>query len=218
MLPKGWLKDPVDGPVDFIGYARNHAGDKIEMPSALTGYPVNGLEGITTMDSFLVFTACHEAENFPVIDYTINGADSPYVGTQNLDEIYPDRPPSIFDSQLSDDEKKFTLSILTLVFRLLLALEARPQLITYGERLGTHKKNRNLELWTPNIVGATYVTRRYDAPSARGDGTGTVRLHWRMGHYRRQAFGHRPAVGPMQHRTIWIDPVLVGEREEDAQL
>lgn len=92
---------------------------------------------------------------------------------------------------------------LRLVFNTIYAMSSRPEYVEGGKRAGTHKETRS-EIWTPNIIG-----RKYAVKSRSGEGTspsGSVRLHWRRGHFRQQAHG----AGRLQHRVIWIEPMMIG--------
>jgi hypothetical protein len=59
----------------------------------------------------------------------------------------------------------------------------------------------------------------FDVPASQGGAAGVgqgrkKRVHWRRGHWRRQAYGEALS----QHRTIWIKPVLVGVKEDEAEV
>lgn len=92
---------------------------------------------------------------------------------------------------------------------LLLAMLARPELVERdGKRVRTIKNGPAREEWTPNWIGRTYRVQR-----AEGGGThNSPRLHWRRGHYRRQACG----TGRKDHRIIWIEPHIVGGGDSDG--
>lgn len=92
-----------------------------------------------------------------------------------------------------------------IAFGILMALYARPNLLepqrrekTIVEGNGTRK-----EFWTPNLIGKYF---RYRKVSESSDGShSSPRTHWRRGHFRNQAYG----TGRHEHKTIWIEPVLV---------
>lgn len=88
------------------------------------------------------------------------------------------------------------------VFNTIYAMAARPEYVEGGERVG-RRKGAESEIWTPNIVGRKYAVKSHTFSKDR---IGSVRLHWRRGHFRQQAFG----IGRLQHKTIWIEPMMVG--------
>lgn len=107
-------------------------------------------------------------------------------------------------SNLNASQSETVNRLAKLALGLLLAMDARPQLLTEGApRLRSPKPGKR-EIWTPNILGASYRT-----PSGiAGEGShASPRLHWRRGHFRRQAHG----VGRLERRTIWIEPTLIGK-------
>lgn len=194
MLPKNWLKRPAGGYCDFIAYARIRPGTLLE----LAGEPI-----ITSKDTFMVFTMGNEPPKM-IMQLTINSEDTPYVSTKEL-SIPTIESISVFDAPLTADEDEFIANCMGLTFRLLLALESRPALLSTGQRVGiSHKKSRgSIELWTPNIIGLNY---RYQKKEGKGEDSGQKRMHWRRGHYTRQVHGRGRAL----RKTIWIEPVLVG--------
>lgn len=97
------------------------------------------------------------------------------------------------------------------VFNLLFAMAARPEYVESGRRFGVHKKSKS-ELWTPNIIGRKYATKR--DPNAETGTHASPRMHWRRGHFRQQAFG----IGRTEHKIIWIEPMLVNAKVVDASL
>jgi hypothetical protein len=193
MLPKGWLKCG-EYTYDFLTYARIRP---------FTQMQIAGEELITTKDTFMVFTMPNEPPKL-ITQLTINSGESPYVSTNQI-PIAPIENISIWDEPLSADEDLFMANCLGLVFRLLLAMESRPTLLSRGQRLRvSHKKSRpSLEIWTPNIVGLNY---RYSKGEGHSEGGGHVRMHWRRGHFTRQAYGP----GRTLRKTLWLEPVLVG--------
>lgn len=88
------------------------------------------------------------------------------------------------------------------VFNTIYAMSSRPEYIEGGERVGRYKQTQS-EVWTPNIIGRKYAVKSTSFPNEK---KGSVRLHWRRGHFRQQAYG----IGRTQHRVIWIEPMMVG--------
>lgn len=158
-------------------------------------------------------------------DFTPN-ADAMYVYAGTLDSVF--RKAHAFklegDSLTPELRKRSTpltpeqqnvvasykaagLAVATVVFNLLSAMNLRPELVERtGRRVRTIKNGPAKEEWTPNWVGRTY---RF--PKADGGGThASPRLHWRRGHYRRQAHG----TGRKQHKIMWIEPHMVGATDQ----
>jgi hypothetical protein len=90
------------------------------------------------------------------------------------------------------------------IFNTIYAMSARPEYVEHGERVGKRKGTQS-EIWTPNIIGRKYSVKTRAV--AQAEPAGSVRLHWRRGHFRQQAIG----VGRSQHKTIWIEPMMVGK-------
>lgn len=91
-------------------------------------------------------------------------------------------------------------------FNTIYAMSARPEYVEGGERVGTHKTTRS-EIWTPNVIGRKYAIKSHSFANQSG---GSVRLHWRRGHFRQQPFG----IGRTQHKVIWIEPMMVGGKSD----
>jgi hypothetical protein len=199
MFPRGFMRHPTDGEIAFAGYARVRAGERLSVP----GGGQVALDG----DVFIVFTACHEAETMPMLDRVLNAATAPYVATDEL-LLGTHTRSGVFDLPLAASEGEFLRDLSGVVFRVLLGLEARPALLARGARDGTHKKS-GVELWTPNVVGRDYRIARAEA-TAQGGTHASPRPHWRRGHFRRQAVG----AGRTRHKTIWIEPMLIGLKHD----
>jgi hypothetical protein len=101
-----------------------------------------------------------------------------------------------------------------LVFKLLVVLNTRPNLVEPSTRLraaSTHKGKTRSELWSGNVIGRSYrVVHDRNAPTGTH---ATPRLHWRRGHLRNQAHGQ----GRTLRKIIWLEPVLVGMNEAVRQ-
>lgn len=197
VLPRGALRHHGGGFCEAIGWARIRAGEMLQFGKERQ--PVKLQE-----DVFIVFTGLTQDEGFPLLDAVLNAStlprvsDSPTQGTHTT----PARE-GIYELPLAPSESQFLAQCRALVFGLLLAMEARPALLSRGRKVGSHKKSRR-EMWEPNVVGRDYRIVR-----ERGPATGThtsPRMHWRRGHWRQQPFG----AGRSQIRRIWIEPALVG--------
>lgn len=108
------------------------------------------------------------------------------------------------DPQCSPDERIVTEKLPVIVFNLLFAMAARPELIETGRKLGRHKKS-NSEIWSPNTIGRKYTVKRPEGYEPNSE-HGTKRLHWRRGHFRNQPYGK----GRVETKIIWLEPTLIG--------
>jgi hypothetical protein len=94
--------------------------------------------------------------------------------------------------------------------KLILALNARPELVVMGSQLRSakckHGRVRS-ELWSPNVIGGNYATRVDGSDAGDGEHGTAKRLHWVRGHYRQQPYGPRDTP---RYETIWIEPFMAG--------
>src|SRR6266540_1226772 len=116
-----------------------------------------------------------------------------------------------FDLPLASGDDEFLRQCRALVFGLLLAMDARSQLVSYGRREGKQSKKNRREFWTPNIIGRGFKVGRQS--SGEKESHASPRLHWRRGHFRAQRHG----TGLQQVKTIWLEPMLVGGSEGDEE-
>jgi hypothetical protein len=152
--------------------------------------------------------------SYPLLDTALNASTHPTIGAigggQPLGGVHtkPTRE-GVFELPLATGEEEFLAQLWRIAFNTLLALEARPSLQSGpGRRVGTHTKGVRREIWEPTIIGRGYrIARERTTPTGAH---ASPRVHWRRGHYRRQAFGPERA----ERKTIWIEPTLVGIGEE----
>lgn len=190
MMPKESLF--TDGePVTFIECAKVLKGQLIVLS--------DGLAHPAETDMFFL-TATLESG---VILY--NKAVAPYDPFRGA--VIGQDPNAPRDYEISiDDADLVTLDDVTRIFfNCLYVMAARPEYIEMGERVGAAKKTGK-EFWTPNIIGRSYVTQR--DPDAEPGTHASPRMHWRRGHFRRQAIGP----GRAEHKMLWIEPVLVNAK------
>lgn len=114
------------------------------------------------------------------------------------------------DAPKVQEDKACCDRLSVLMFKLLVVLSTRLNLVepaTCIRRACARKGKRQSELWSPNIIGATYRVARENATP---NGTHTSpRLHWRRGHLRDQPHGQ----GRTLRKLIWIEPMLIGIQE-----
>ncbi|MGH8598506.1 MAG: hypothetical protein ACREXT_17775, partial [Gammaproteobacteria bacterium] len=203
MFSRGALKHPEGGEVGFLGWARIKAETMLSFDR---DYPAVKTEH----DIFITWTGLRHALNYPLLDTVLNASTHPTIGGQPTAGVHttPTRE-GIFELPLAAGEQEVLAQCRQLVFNVLLALDARPQLAgSPGRKVGATKKGARREIWEPTIIGHGYRIVR-----ERSGETGThasPRMHWRRGHYRNQAYGP----GRTEHRRIWLEPVLIGVGED----
>jgi hypothetical protein len=196
-LPRSILQHPTDGLCDFLGWVRLRQGGIYQF---LPKYPpVHSLS-----DRFIMFTGIHEKESFPFLDYVIDAKYTPRIG-ESISESICRETKGVWDLPLVEGENAFLSRCKSLVFGILLAMHARPALVSSGNRTGKFHKKSGREIWEPNVIGKHYQIVR--AGSGEKGTHASPRLHWRRGHYRQQLYGR----GRSSIKTIWIEPMLVGE-------
>jgi hypothetical protein len=129
---------------------------------------------------------------------------------------HPDRNPQFIQSptehthgiaQLNSQDQQFLKDLRRIIIKLCLIIQARPNLISYGQKLKTVKNKKNnkiTEYWTPNILGRNYQRKQEQENSVETNTS--PRLHWRRGHLRQQPHGPLNSL----RKTIWIEPILIG--------
>lgn len=183
-------------------------------PEAHQHFPWAGFEarGIRNDNPYFSFTA-----------YFGVGGDS--LGSSCVFGISANKTPVLSSTEISrlfDDGHEMDTSsdlISKILFNAFLAISARPDLLTKGQRDKVVKGTggQKIEYWTPNVIGEHYRAKREaGADEARavvaGGAVGTAgshaspRLHWRRGHFRNQAYGEQRR----ERKVIWVEPMLVG--------
>lgn len=200
VLPLGTMRYVDGSAVNHLGWCRARKGDALRFDE--TTPPVNAPD-----DSFAVY-AQPLNEDGTVLFSNVDATRRPYIDD---DTIINSLWGGAFDIPLSSDDDGFLRQARALVFGLLLAMSARPQLVSYGQRQGKQSKKGRREFWTPNIIGRGF---RVERESTGEKGThASPRLHWRRGHFRAQRYGEKL----QQIKTIWIEPTLVGGQESDNE-
>lgn len=202
ILPKGAFRHPIDGECGFVSIARAGHMEEIHFPAL--GCPRLTVNG----GNLIAVAVTHEPENFNMFDASL-AKDSPTIGGISAahgvyDHFGADGMP--VQKALEPEEKDFTTAMFGLAIRLVLVMMARPEIVSPGSSNGKASKASGVEFWTPNIIGKNYRITVESSKSGSDGGHGSPRLHWRRGHFRQQAFG----TGMSQHRTLWIEPTLVG--------
>jgi hypothetical protein len=211
VLPRFALMHPKDGECAFIVYGRIRKGEIKVLP---------GFRGASSpSDRFGIVAMCPDGPNGPVwYDSVLNASHRTTLKLGNLfytgpGEESPELPVSRMLDEALDKENdgEFLEELGTIVFGLLLAITARPELVTPArmvKRVGPVHGKDTKEFWEPNIIGRDYHVRRH---LPKGGTHASPRLHWRRGHFRRQPCGP----GFSERKTIWLEPVLVGAGEKE---
>jgi hypothetical protein len=227
VLPRGGIVVRPGVEIQYISIGRVRAG-KYELAPPFQSNTV-------AVDApFLSITATDEC----VVTHT-RVLSKPFIPGENYgvpDSLRSDK--SILELEPANKDLNDTLT--RVAFNLIFAMLARPRLVESGRKYSVHKKRKNVEIWTPNIVGKNY---RYIKRSDASNGTGTTRrIHWRRGHFRAQPYGHAIDVcvcgeSRTDHGTdsiicdefkfdfriydsvksIWIDHQLIGEKDNDGK-
>jgi len=212
ILPRKAFIHPKDGEVSFIVWSRLKEGDYTfpfsKQPHAKVIHVKKETFAIVAMTGRdgVWYDSCLSTEFRP----TLKLNNMFYLAKD--DEIPPDNSTdSVFDEPLTEVDLPFVEQMGIIVFGTLLALLAKPTLLTKGEKGKTIVKgDTKREWWTPNIVGRGYQTRREP-----GDGShASPRMHWRRGHFRDQAHG----AGRALRKQIWLEPTLVNATGEDGEV
>jgi hypothetical protein len=181
---------PKSSHFGWATWCRVQAGDVVKVPG-MWQWPITVKE-----PSFVLIGGYHDS-TFGHVVVSDRG---------NFDDIIVDESNYADQSPVSGGVAKNPLAFRNIVLNSLLVMLARPELVEHdGHRVRTMKKGKDpaREEWTPNWLGRTYRIQRAD-----GDGThASPRLHWRRGHFRQQPCG----AGGKERKTIWLEPVLVGE-------
>jgi hypothetical protein len=202
ILPEDGFSHPLHGSIRFISYAATEPGQETHSPY---GPRIRNLP--------------HKAIHL----IACAGADGPEFNSICIQSGVPVKRDGITKYlnglresgfQLDSEEAwDFSGRYPNLLFRILLAMQARPELISRSQFTGKRNK-RNREIWTPNIIGKDYQIKR-SGPAAEGSGGWNVRMHWRRGHLRIQPHGPNNSL----RKTIWIEPMLIGaEVQEHANV
>jgi len=206
VLPRGSYKHPVHGECGFVVYTRNHSGI---VPPPWPGLQLPEVQ--LPFDRFCFVALCWNEEMFIWFESNLNAAQGSTVKIRNMFHVddrsqYPMIPAfSKVDLPLSEQDKEFLDGLGVIVFGTLLALTARPQLLTPARliRQVRKKKRASIEWWVPLLIGKDYRLSDRKLPAGTH---ASPRLHWRRGHFRMQAHGPHFSL----RKQIWIEPVLVG--------
>jgi hypothetical protein len=121
----------------------------------------------------------------------------------NLEKIENDSTDtSIWAMTPSEIDEQVNIMLTNLTFKVLLAMNARPELISKGVNTGKKLKHGK-SVWTPNFIGNNY---KVETKNSNQESSYSVRLHWTRGHFRQQPYGK----DRLERKTIWIEPFISG--------
>lgn len=107
-----------------------------------------------------------------------------------------------------EEDKELPKKLTLLALKIVLAMTARPQLISTGvqTRKELTKKGEVVRdaLWSPNFIGKDYRIQRQSGESLGGTHA-SPRVHWRRGHWHNVVHGKGRAL----RKLDWFEPVLV---------
>jgi hypothetical protein len=203
MLPKGVLQSPTDGPIEYIAFSV-----WIDCPTEFPSVFADGRRFRVETSRLSWFTRAKGNTMMGTFGADVGDLDKGTLGDffATVDTDSDAKNPSVFSLPIDEDDAEFMRSVPRVIFKLLLAITARPELVEHGfERKRAKPQNGQPRpgYWTPNIIGRKYRVAT-EGPRHTGNGS-SPRMHWRRGHYRRQPFGERL----QQSRVIWIDPMLI---------
>lgn len=205
MFEKGGVHHPTDGEVAYASYGRIRTGEVIINP--LDGNQKRVAEG-----GLLFATGTHMHPNFPLYDLAMSESAS-----QHIDDVNKagDRNPTDYvmvdgktmELPMNPGDSDFNKWLSRLVIKIILFMLARPLDIQKGvcvRHIPAKKDRPARQFWSPTIIGGHYARQ---ASEDLGGTHASPRMHWRRGHFRRQPHGE----GRREFKTIWIEPMLIGE-------
>ncbi len=87
------------------------------------------------------------------------------------------------------------------VANLILVMQARPELVENGGKIGKQLPKTKTDIYRPTFIGKKYQTAIDERADAKGHFT---ELRWRCGHMKQQRFGK----GRLEVKPIWIEPYI----------
>lgn len=174
VLPRGSLRYIDGSEVNHLGWLRAREGNGCCFGA---GAPIVNVP----YDAFIIY-ALPLNEDGTILYSTLDAKQRPYIDDSPLEESWR----GTFDLPLTSDDQGFLLLCRSLVFGLLMVMNARPSLISYGRREGKQSKKSQREFWTPNVIGRGYRAQR----EHQGGTHASPKAGWRRGHYTHQVVGN----------------------------
>lgn len=201
MLPRGALTHPVNGEVAWLGYAHIGKGERLQASQI-------NYNAVNERECFTVIWNCHEESRPPGFHVNLVADFNPFISRTAIKDSLgqASNDQSFLQIPMAESENEFGELATSLVFRLIMAMVARPGLVEKGKFTGKKLKS-GTEIWTPNVIGRTFTIRR---EAADGEGGWSLRMHWRRGHFKEHAHGPQLTL----RKTIWIEPYMAGGKSE----
>lgn len=209
MLPHKFFDTPQGNHARFIGVCKYTKSDsRVHWPSVGIDLPIH-------FDQFLgsIGTICLTSEGEVYAGWLPFGETTMLSECLSFTKHEFHYSPSV---RLKDAEKdsQFIYQCSDSAIRLLLAMQARPDLVESGSMVKPSRMKKGHyrpEIWQPNFIGRKYVTKR----EHQGGTHASPKLHWRSGHFRNQPYGKKDST---LYKLIWIEPILIGAREEAKEV
>lgn len=204
ILPTGAVQSPVDGSCNFVSIARHAKGARMETLPGLPPFPYDFeyecFSHFAHTSGGATFAGYIPLKGEPMMTDLLAGEKNYSPGIVGVSA--GGKP--VYETIQGPDDDFMTLTV-SICLRLLLLLNAVPEILTAGRELrkaDASPKKPTTALWSPNIIGEHYSVQTCDEGVTPGR---SPRMHWRRGHYRNQPHGP----GLAQRKVIWLEPVLV---------
>jgi hypothetical protein len=207
MMPKGSMRHPTEGDVEFISYARFPALER-QISRLVPGQPYSLINGGLIM--LALTQAGHLIHwNMPLDAFgsQINLPDADELVMRFSDDSH--ESGWFWQPDMTPDDNGLIVDLIHYIFGTLLLMTTRPDIVTLGarqKRVIAKASNAVKEFWTPSVIGKDYVLRRLPTPY-QGGHHASPRYHWVKGFYRNTPVGPRK-LG--QTRRDFIDPYQRG--------
>lgn len=215
VLPDTFVRSQFKYAVPFISVSRVEPGD---YPNARQpDWDVYMARSIHVPEARINFRfTCFYANQSPC-DYTgtypldlqvSQIADAPFADASYMEEALWHIEHTVPEDGPKDEEedKQLQCAVISFATKLMLALTARPEMVTEGTCVRPARIRRGVvtkdELWSPNMIGWEYRAK-HSVP--QGGTHASPRMHWRRGHMRNQVHGEGRAL----RKLMWIEPMLV---------
>jgi hypothetical protein len=206
MIPKGALVHPTEGDIGFIAYARYRAGE-MNMSPLIKDFPYGSINGGMTFMALTMDGGSLIHWNMPLDAY------GSHISIPDIEEAVMRYAKNVHESgvtffqqpEMTPEDNHLSAEVVHYVFSTLLLMNARPDLVTAGQRRKlVTKGGMGRDFWSPNVIGEHYRVRRESV--SQGGQHASPRLHWVRGSLREQPYGP----GRELRKTIWVEPYLRG--------
>lgn len=200
MLPRGAVQEPEScGGKDllFVGVAKFEPGEEVRIPGTnVSSHPI----GTTQEARITIFWAL--APNALILQ------DCTFPISQKLtpDSTWIDQKTeeyrSITHYGSDSPDGKFSARIAGLLANILMVMQARPEYVELGSRIGKKKLKSGIPVYSPTFIGRKYVV--IQKQKSESTGAHFTEIGWRAGHWKQQHFGAKSE----QTKVIFVDPYI----------